>query len=805
MDAVDYEKLGVFYLGRLSGEAGEVGEAVAESALPFLYESKHLLTHALCVGMTGSGKTGLCVSLLEEAAIDGVPALIIDPKGDLSNLLLTFPKLEASDFAPYLEEEEARRKGKTVAALAEDVAAGWRDGLAAWGQDGARIQKLRDASDVVVYTPGSSAGIQLSLLGALVPPPANVLEDAEAFAGLVEGAASSLLTLAGAPSELRGREHVFVSQLVATAFTEGRELDLPRLIQAVQKPPFARVGALDLETFFPAKARSELATQLNALVASPAAAMWARGEPLDVGRMLTGEGGKARLAIVSLAHLSDEQRMFFVTRLLGAVIAWMRQRSGTTSLRAILYMDEIFGYFPPTAAPPSKRPMLTLLKQARAFGLGVVLATQNPVDLDYKGLGNCGTWFLGRLQTERDKLRILDGLESALSGSGHALDRAALDSALSSLKSRTFLCHDVHAAGPVVFASRHSLSYLRGPLAREQLTALMSARRAGGEAEAHQPLATNDAGGFVKDRPAVASDVAEAFFSPRVTTEGVVYRPGVLAVAKLHYVHAKSKLDEWRTLALVAPFVDGLPRWEHATSLTLPFVAAAGGEPVTGARFEVPPLVNGKLAAAWQKQLSAHAFQERGLTLFECEALGEWSRAGESLAEFQARLAHAHREARDVAMAKLDGKYKPKFERLAEKIRAADAKVQKERADVQGQTVNTAVAIGSGVLGAVFGRGVLTGANVSRAGSAVRNAQRMTKERDDVLRAEETAEELRAKWTELQGEANGELALLREGAGSLPSIVETRVAPRKGDIAVDRFALAWVPFAPGEAGLVPVW
>src|SRR3990172_8052895 len=173
--------------------------------------------------------------------------------------------------------------------------------------------------------------------------------------------------------------------------------------------PFGKIGVVDLESFYPAAERTKLSMRLNNLLASPTFASWLEGEPLDVAEMLYTPAGKPRLAIVSIAHLDDAQRMFLVTILLNEGLAWIRTQPGTSSLRAILYMDEVFGFFPPSANPPSKTPMLTLLKQARAYGLGVVLATQNPVDLDYKGLGNAGTWFLGRLQTERDKLRVLYG------------------------------------------------------------------------------------------------------------------------------------------------------------------------------------------------------------------------------------------------------------------------------------------------------------------------------------------------------------------------------------------------------------
>ncbi len=799
----EFEKLGAFYLGRRL-EA----DVRTDSGELMLYDSRHLLTHALCVGMTGSGKTGLSIALLEEAAIDGVPAIVIDPKGDLSNLLLTFPSLAATDFLPYVDEAESARRGVSAEAVAAEVAESWRAGLAAFGQDGARVQRLRDACEVTIFTPGSSAGRQLSLLGALTAPPAAVVEDAEAFAGLVEGTASGLLALAGEDAELRSPAHAVLSQILARAWSEGRDLDLASVVQTLQKPPFDRVGALDLDTFFAPAARAKLASAVNALLASPAAATWAKGEPLDPERLLRAESGKPRIAIVSIAHLSDAQRMFFVTTLLDALIGWMRRKSGTTSLRALLLMDEIYGYFPPTAAPPSKRPMLTLLKQARAFGLGIVLATQNPVDLDYKGLANCGTWFLGKLQAERDKLRVLDGLEGAAAASGQGVDRADLDRLLSSLGGRAFYCHDVHG-GSGVFRSRHTLSYLRGPLTREQIAALSPKVVAVASSVVKESAPAGDAS---VARPPVPGDVEEVFFPTRMPGPGVSYRPGVLATGKLHYVQAKAEIDFWQPFVMVAPLVSGDAAWSDATPLAPAFVAAARPEPEPGATFELPPTLSAKIVQGFEKSLGTFLYQERPLELFEAELpprgtqkRGERivSTPGETVEAFRARVALSLRESRDAAIAELDKKVRPKFEALAEKIRRADAKIQEERADVAAQRVNTAVSVGTGVLGAVFGRGVFTGANASRAGAVVRSAQRAARQEADVARAEADAAALREKWAALQAEANEALrALQADPALGAPTSMDTvRIAPRKGDTSIDRCVVAWVPFRDGR----PAW
>src|SRR5262245_41677154 len=500
------EGLGVFYLGK----GYELASKKPTEDL-LLYDSKDLTTHAVCVGMTGSGKTGLCLALLEEAGIDNIPAIIIDPKGDLSNLLLTFPQLRAEDFEPWLDPAEATTKGITTAQLAAKTAEQWKLGLAASQQDGARIQRFRDAVDFAIYTPGSSAGLPLTVLRSFDAPPQSTRDNNEAMREAVSASAAGLLGLLGIDADpLKSREHILLSNILDRAWRDGKNLDMEALIRRIQSPGIDKVGVMDLESFFPAKERFELAMQLNNLLASPGFSAWMEGEPLDVQRLLYTPQGKPRLAILSISHLSDAERMFFVTILLSEVISWMRAQPGTSSLRALFYMDEVFGYFPPSRNPPSKGPMLTLLKQARAFGLGIVLATQNPVDLDYKGLSNTGTWFIGRLQTERDKARVLEGLEGASASQGAKFDRQAMERTLAGLGSRVFLMNNVHEDAPVVFGTRWTLSYLCGPLTRSQIKTLMDPIRStvGATPTASaKPLAST----------AAASDLAQSVSRPTVS------------------------------------------------------------------------------------------------------------------------------------------------------------------------------------------------------------------------------------------------------------------------------------------------
>ena len=469
----DYEKLGAFYLGRPY-------DLAAKGPTPglVLYDSKDLVTHAVCVGMTGSGKTGLCIDIIEEAALDGIPTIAIDPKGDLTNLMLTFPQLRPEDFRPWINEEDAAKKGLSPDDYAAQQADAWKNGLASWGEDGERIARLRDAADFAIYTPGSNAGIPVSILASFAAPPQALRDDPELFRERVGTTVTSLLGLIGVEADpVQSREHVLVSTLFTSAWNEGKDLDLAALVAQIQKPPVARIGVMDLDSFYPEKERLKLALALNNLLAAPGFTTWLEGVPLDIATLLHTPEGKPRVAIMSIAHLSDAERMFFVSLLLNQLVGWMRNQSGTTSLRAILYMDEIFGFFPPVATPPSKLPLLTLMKQARAFGLGVLLATQNPVDLDYKGLSNAGTWLLGRLQTERDKARVLEGLEGVAAAANASFDKRQIDAMLAGLGSRVFLMNNVHEDGPRLFETRWSMSYLRGPLTRDQIKKLMDGKR----------------------------------------------------------------------------------------------------------------------------------------------------------------------------------------------------------------------------------------------------------------------------------------------------------------------------------------
>jgi hypothetical protein len=828
----DFEKLGVFYLGRPHDLASK-----QSSAVPLLYDSKDLVTHAVCVGMTGSGKTGLCLGLLEEALLDGIPAILIDPKGDLANLCLTFPDLRPDDFRPWINEEDARRKGLDPAAYAAQQAELWRTGLAAWGQDGARIRRLRDAADVVVYTPGSTAGLPVSIVKSFGAPAAAVREDAELFRERIATTATSLLGLLGIEADpLQGREHILLARLFDAAWREGRDLDLPGLIQQIQTPPVTKVGALDLDAFFPPKDRFELATRLNNLLAAPGFDAWLEGEPLDVGALLHTAEGKPRAAIFSIAHLSDAERMFFVSLLLNETLGWVRAQSGTTSLRAIVYMDEIFGYFPPVANPPSKLPLLTLLKQARAFGVGVVLATQNPVDLDYKGLANTGTWFIGRLQTERDRARVLDGLEGVAAGSDQRFDRAAMEEILGGLGSRVFLLNNVHEDGPEVFETRWVMSYLRGPLTRSQIKQLMADRRpaapasrpasapaastsasgatsgpasgrdAGGAAPAPAPAAP---GGSV--RPVLPPGVPQHFVPVRGRAPGgaaLVYQPTVLGAATIRFADAKAGVEQTEEVVVAARITDAaVPvSWDAAQPIDVP-VADLETTPADAAEWAALPSAAAKAKSyeGWSRDLCAWLYGQRRLRLLRDPGSRMVSRPGETERDFRVRVREAGRATRDERVEALRKKYAPKIAALDERLRRVQQSEAREREQVSQQGVQAAISLGASILGAVLGRKTVSVGNIGRATTAARGASRVLKERQDVTRAQETVAAVQQAKSELEAELQSEMATL-EARSESAELETVALKPKKTDVRVRLCALVWTPYWRDSAGaLTPAW
>ncbi|MFN7919818.1 MAG: hypothetical protein U0Q16_06955 [Bryobacteraceae bacterium] len=793
----DFEKLGVFYLGRTYDLEAKKGKDEL-----LLYDSKDLVTHAVCVGMTGSGKTGLCINLLEEAAIDGIPALVIDPKGDLGNLLLTFPDLSPSSFQPWVNPEDAQRKGLSVPDFAAQQADTWKKGLAAWGEDGARIQRLKDSAEFTIYTPGSTSGVPVSVLKSFGAPSAELAADREEMRDRVVGTATALLSLVGIEGDpVQSREHILLSNILDTAWRDGKDLDLATIIQQIQAPPFSRVGVLDIEAFYPSKERFKLAMAMNNLLASPGFEVWLEGEPLDVQSLLYTPEGKPRMAIFSIAHLSDTERMFFVSLLLNQTLSWVRAQPGTSSLRALLYMDEIFGYFPPVQNPPSKKPLLTLLKQARAFGFGVVLATQNPVDLDYKGLGNTGTWFIGRLQTDRDKMRVLDGLEGAAAGTGQKFDRAEMEQILAGLGNRVFLMNNVHDDRPEIFESRWALSYLRGPMTRAQIKLLSGAGRsaapaaqtadAGKAAPARATVKAAAIKGNVK--PVLPPGIEERFAAIRGKSDGAVYTPILLGAASVRFADSKQGVDESRDVVFETAIGDGaIPvNWEDAAESEIA-VDDLESAPADGTSFADLPSAAGqaKNYKTWQKAFADWLFGSQTYDLFYSPGTAQTSNPGEKERDFRLRLQQVAREQRDTTVENLRQQYAGKMKPIEDRIFAAQQRLEKEQSQSRSQKIESVLNIGMSVLGAVLGgsrRNPLSGVM-----SGVRSAGRVYREGQDVGRAEDSVEHLQEQLNQIKAEMEDQVRQVQDTVDPMKEELDKiQVRPKKTGISVKLVSLVW--------------
>lgn len=743
----NYEKLGVFYLGR-----------ELKSKTPLLFESKDFTTHAVILGMTGSGKTGLGIGLLEEAAIDKIPALIIDPKGDVGNLLLTFPDLNPEDFEKWGVED-----GKKEAKL-------WSDGLKEWDEGKERIKRLKDSVEYTIYTPGSRMGRPISILDSFDAPSKEEMEDEEAFQNRVSTTAASLLNLIGVDADpIKSREHILISAILSDYWKKGTDIDLATLIAAIQKPPFSKIGVLDIETFYPAKERLQLSMNLNNLLAAPGFSAWLEGDPLDVQQLLYADDGTPRHSIFSIAHLSDRERMFFVTLLLNATLRWMRKQSGTSVLRALLFMDEIYGFFPPTAEPPSKKPMITLLKQARAIGLGIILTTQNPVDLDYKGLSNCGTWFIGKLQTDRDRARIIEGLKLT-----KGQDADQIDKWLSSVGKRIFLLYSVHLSHPVLFETRWTLSYLLGPLTLPQIKMLT-------------PKGTSTpAPKSFSNAPKGLAGVDQYYIPSQSNQEDPHYKPFLLARVKLHFVDSKNKVDTWEERVLAAPLDSEGKRvlWDQAEDIT-DEAARLTTDGAKKAQYGDVNLSTGDL----KENIISGIFQTQVYPIFQAAGLKITSKPSETESEFHARLDQALREKRDTLISQIKAKYEPKIATLRDRVKRAQAKSEEQNAQVSRQKFDTYLSVGATILGALLGRKATT-TTINQAGTSMRRAGRIGKEETEAGLAKENQENLEKDLETLQQQFEAEISAL-ENAPLEKDLETIEIRPRKTDIAVLNQGVLW--------------
>lgn len=813
----NYEKLGIFYLGKKY----DISNNKTNNDELILYDSKDLTTHAVCVGMTGSGKTGLGIVVLEEAIIDGIPAIIIDPKGDMGNLLLTFPELTGENFGPWVNPADASDKESTKE-YARQEADKWKKGLAEWNQDEARIRRLRESADFVIYTPGSNAGIPISILKSFEVPSKEIMQDSEALREKILSTVTSLLSLVGIDANpIESREHILISSIMEYSWKQGKNLDIPSIIQHIQSPQVSKIGVLDTESFYPAKERFSLITSLNNLLASSGFSTWMEGDSLDIQNLLYGTKGKSKVSIFSISHLNDQERMFFVSLLLNQLLGWLRSQSGTTSLRAILYMDEIFGYFPPVANPPSKTPLLTLLKQARAFGLGIILATQNPVDLDYKGLSNTGTWFIGRLQTEKDKERVLDGLQGASQTLGKSFERKEIDKILSALDKRIFVMSNAHEDGLEIFQTRMAMSYLRGPLIRDQIKVLMdplrkihksieaqpeivststpSSNTTKGQEKTNDNLLKSDISGNRDtnqpgQRPTIAPNISQYFIpvnKNEVDIENIAYHPYILGGATLTFSQKQSGMDLVKDVVFITPVTDNpVPvDWQNAREIDLKFSEILKDPAMENSHFVQPPAVVNKSENYddWKKDFILWLSQTNKITLYKDPLTQTLSRPGESEKDFRIRIGQKVRENRDESVDKLRKKYAPRLAAIEEKIGRAKQKMNLENDQVKQQNVQTAISIGTSLLGAFMGR------RRRRTSNLARGISRSMKEKKDVQYAKGSLDSLNQQLLNVQSKFDSEVSSLNTKSNQQDALETILFKPNKSDISIKLLSLVWYP------------
>jgi hypothetical protein len=760
-------------------------------------------THGVIVGQTGSGKTGLGMVLIEEALRAGVPTLLIDPKGDLGNLLLTFPDLKTEDFAPWVEGADAAT-----------VATQWKDGLASWGMDGTTIADLKAKAEFTIYTPGSTAGVGLNLIGSLQAPE-GAADDAESRVDEVSSVVSGLLGLMSIDADpLSSREHILLTNLIDRAWASGTNLDLATLVAQVQQPPMRKLGVLDLDAFYPPKDRTELAMKLNGLLASPAFNSWGEGVDLNIESMLHTADGKPRASIITLGHLSDEERQFVVTLILGRLITWMRKQPGTSQLRALVYFDEVFGFVPPTAAPPTKKPILTLLKQARAFGVGLVLATQNPVDVDYKAISNATTWIVGRLQTERDRDRLLDGMRSAAGG----VNIEELAATISGLAKREFVLHRAGVSAPEVFTSRWSLCYLRGPLTREQISTIMANQKAsiktssisgssgaGAGASGGSSTPVSLADNEVPVAPPIAKGTSAYFLDPAapwgkdvgLKTDGTQHEAAIVCRVNLLFDEEKANLREqveWEAVAFPLPKV-----FDPSKMTAVDYDARdLRPEAPSNATFILPeaPLADASYFKNASRAISDYLAANNTLTLFRNDGLKLWSRVGETQEQFLARCDTEAQSRADAEAADLRTTIGTKMDRIQATIDEAQRKADEVRDNAKQDKKSELIAGAGAILGALFG-GRNSARSIARSVSSASSRRARSSKADN--RAETAEERVSAKMDELKAleeQIADEVIDIDSKWDELgKQIQETPVTLERTDITISELAICWVPTA----------
>ncbi len=772
-----YEKLGLFYLGQdIDKTTQEATEALT------LLKNKSFTTHATIIGMTGSGKTGLGVGIIEEAAIDNIPSIVIDPKGDMGNLCLTDPEFSPSSFAPWVADE-AKNKEQDVNEYAEKISSMWKKGIESHHQDSSRVAKFT-AVKKTIYTPGSSSGISVNVLSSLETPPSEVMDDTDSFSSYINSTVSSLLSLIGIEADpVESKEYILLAQLISNSWMDGNDLSLEDLVGRIISPPFKKIGVLPLDAFYPQAERFKFATKFNSVIASPTFKSWLEGETLDIQKLLYDENGKAKIAIFSISHLSDEERMFFVTLLLNKFVAWMRRQSGTSALKTLLYMDEIYGFFPPTKNPPSKEPMLILLKQARAYGVGIVLSTQNPVDLDYKGLSNMGTWFIGRLQTTQDIDRVIDGLGGKV---GSSFNKGEIRALLANLKKRTFFLKSAHLDDIRLFSTRWVLSYLKGPLKRDEISTLMKDQKALSvkkQEQQEEKVSTPEVPEGFDNYTTLDSSIPQ-YYMPDLTGSKQ-YIPSVMADCRLNFFNQSKGIDEEENYCLTLELSesDSSADWDNAISNEGEdncFTKLPSKAPNEAHYAEVPEFISkDKQLRKAKKSLSDWLYYEHELELHRCDSPKLLSKPYESMGDFKVRIADILNDEKEQAIEILQERYAKKEKVLTDRLDRYAMSLEKEESDTTSSFLN----VGITVLGALFGK---SRASIGRAGS------RVLKERGDVGRAKEKVAKVEEDLRDLEEELEDKIDdLVEEYDIEEVDIEDFSIKPRKTDVQINEIAVVW--------------
>jgi len=767
-----YEQLALFYLGKNAKD-----DSLA------LYKSKHLTTHAAIIGMTGSGKTGLGIGLIEEAAIDNIPSIVIDPKGDMSNLCLAFAEMRPEDYLPWIDESEANAKGKTLQEMAEDLAATNRAGIESFGQDLARVQRFA-AVPKTIYTPGSSAGVGVDILGSFAAPPPSILEDADTLASLINTTSASLLSLVGLSSDsLNSKEHLLLCNIFSHFYAQSLSLSMQTLIANIITPPFEKIGMLALDAFYPQNERMKLATLFNGIISSVTFSAWLKGEALDIQNMLYDENGKAKIAIFSIAHLSDEERMFFVTLLLNAYISWMRAQRGSSALKSILYMDEIFGFFPPLKNPPSKEPMLLLLKQARAFGCGIILSTQNPVDIDYKGLSNIGTWFIGKLQTKQDIAKVIDGIAAT-----SEFSKEELATQIATLQGRHFFVKNVHEEQTKEFSTRWVLSYLKGPMTKDDIKKLMHERK--NAAATRQPKADAAPMQTPMTRALLNQNIKEYFVDKNA--ESPLY-PYLYAELQLSFFNQKKGIDLNETLCYKLPLEPNTFTIDWANAYEEQLANKSDKAPVNGSYADLPEIISKESSLkSFEKTLSDFVYATKNLELLSCKDLALESKVGENKRDFLVRLEDRLKELREEKVEKLQAKFQNDYDKFQDKLQALNIKLQKEQAEVTSKMTDTLIGVGMTLVSAFFGKKALSASTISKGASTLSKGKGVLKERTDVANAELLINDIQEEMQTLEENLKEEIKEISQELELQNYPLESLIIkPKRSDISIRDFALLW--------------